>query len=64
MKAVVSGIVWAVVILAVALASRAGFIVRDSAAALILGLAVISAIQIGVIGPRGRGCAACRGEPR
>jgi len=64
MKTIVSGLIWATVILAIALASHFGGIAKDSATTVILGLAVISAIQLGVIGQRRRSCGSCRSETR
>lgn len=64
MKAIVSGLIWAAAILAIALASRGGLIARGDAANVILVLAVLSAIQIGTIARRTRSCAACREKAR
>lgn len=64
MKAIVSGLIWAAAILAIALASRGGLIARGDAANVILVLAVLSAIQIGTIARRARSCAACGEKAR
>lgn len=53
MKSIVSAACWAIAMIAIALAAHNGMIARDDASNVILVLAVVSAIQFGVL-PRGR----------